>query len=197
MQIGQDSTGKLCPILLCNRWGTFNVGAGITFWKLTCSHTWCPGWGDSHSWRLDGWSFSRISFSVCSLTTRQLQHSQTPHLLAQGSQGVCSKNEWAQVPGDGNRLWWWSSALHCKKSRRDRTLECGRKYNLPHLPFFLWSIFDASSSGSISFLMVFWLLSGLDLCLHVLPIALRYNSLNLGSEVKHCHSLVSCTNLGK
>lgn len=43
MQIGQDSMGKLCPILFCNRWGTFNMGAGITFWKLTCSHTWCPG----------------------------------------------------------------------------------------------------------------------------------------------------------
>ena len=43
MQTGQDSMGKLCPILLCNRWGTFNMGAGITFWKLTCSHTWCPG----------------------------------------------------------------------------------------------------------------------------------------------------------
>lgn len=55
--------------------------------------------GDLHSWRLDGWTFHKISFSVLSWWAASAQ-AQTPHLAPWGSQGMCSKNEWAKVQGE-------------------------------------------------------------------------------------------------
>lgn len=186
MQIGQDSMGKLCPILFCNRWGTFNMGAGITFWKLTCSHTWCPG--SPHiagGWKagafLEFLSLCALSwpgsFSIVRLLTCWLRAPKVcvPRMSEPRFQG-------REIDSDGeaqpytvrrvgaSRAWSLSGSTTC------------------HTTFSLWSIFNASSSGSISFLMVFWLLSGLDLCLHVLPIAVRYNSLNLGLKINKCQN---------
>lgn len=122
LQMIQDSARSICPILLCNRWGSFKAGGRIIFWKLTYSHAWYLGCRDPNSWVLaqlqlfqdvclyilSPWGLSSRGFRAVRLLTCWLR---APTVLVPrlSEPGLREKEI-------DPTSWWWSSILHhCRK----------------------------------------------------------------------------------